>query len=177
MSAAKLGRLFPVWITTYNTSWPELFRKESDRISHHLECMAKRIEHIGSTAVPGLSAKDCIDIILEVDPGFDKRKLLLTFKELGYHYIPRPENPPPHIMLARGYSQQGYAGQAYHIHVRYPDNHPECTFRDKLRADPELAARYAGLKEELAEQYRHDRDGYTEAKTDFITFVLKNKAI
>jgi GrpB-like predicted nucleotidyltransferase (UPF0157 family) len=69
-----------------------------------------RIEHIGSTAVPHLKAKPTIDILLEVPDAFDKDRMVNKLKKLHYHFIPKPENPPPHMMFAKGYTLKGFKG-------------------------------------------------------------------
>jgi GrpB-like predicted nucleotidyltransferase (UPF0157 family) len=85
--------------------------------------------------------------------------------------IPKPENPPPHMMFAKGYSEEGFAGQAFHIHARYKGDWDESRFRDYLISHPETAVEYAGLKLKLAELYPNDREKYTESKTEFIAKI------
>jgi GrpB-like predicted nucleotidyltransferase (UPF0157 family) len=68
----------------------------------------------------------------------------------------------------KGYTPQGFKGQVFHVHVNYSSDWDELYFRDYLLKNPEIAARYGNLKLELQKKYEHDRDGYTNAKTDFI---------
>jgi GrpB-like predicted nucleotidyltransferase (UPF0157 family) len=80
----------------------------------------------------------------------------------------KPENPPPHMMFVKGYTPEGFLGQAFHVHVRYPGDWNEIRFRDYLRIHNTIAKEYEALKIRLAQKYQYDRDGYTEAKSDFI---------
>ena len=84
--------------------------------------------------------------------------------------------PPPHMMFLKGYLSNGFAEKVYHIHVRYPgddDSRDKILFRDYLIAHPESAAEYAVLKQKLFKDYEHNRDGYTEAKGNFIQTIMK----
>ena len=68
----------------------------------------------------------------------------------------------------KGYTPDGYAEKVFHIHLRYSGDNDEIYFRDYLRSHHELAREYETLKQSLLPRYRHDRDGYTEAKTEFV---------
>jgi GrpB-like predicted nucleotidyltransferase (UPF0157 family) len=76
------------------------------------------------------------------------------------------------MMFVRGYTPEGFRGQAYHVHVRYPGEWSEIRFRDCLIRNKEIAKEYEKLKEKLAVKYRNDREGYTEGKTEFVMRVL-----
>lgn len=76
------------------------------------------------------------------------------------------------MMFLKGYTPEGFKGQAYHVHVRYRGDGDELYFRDYLLAHPETAKEYGELKLKLKKQYEHDRDGYTDAKTDFIQRII-----
>jgi GrpB-like predicted nucleotidyltransferase (UPF0157 family) len=169
MTNEALGKLFPVFIAEPDPDWGRLFLEEASRIREILwDQNTVRIGHIGSTAVPGLKAKPTIDILLEVPLTFNKDKLIENLVGLDYHYTPKPENPAPHMMFMKGYTIDGFRGQAYHIHVRYPGDQDEIFFRDYLRTHPETAREYGELKIRLAEQFRNDREGYTDGKTSFV---------
>jgi GrpB-like predicted nucleotidyltransferase (UPF0157 family) len=169
LSREELGRLFPIIILEPNPAWPFLFRSEKMKIE---KCLGLQniisLEHIGSTAVPGLKAKPSIDILLEIPDEADNHILIFKLKELAYEFIPQPENPPPHMMLAKGYTMQGMKGQAFHIHVRYKGDWDEIYFRDYLIKNAEIAKEYAILKENLAILHKNDREAYTDAKTEFV---------
>jgi GrpB-like predicted nucleotidyltransferase (UPF0157 family) len=82
------------------------------------------------------------------------------------------------VSLNRGYTSEGFADRVYHIHLRYSGDNDELYFRDYLIEHPEVARDYEALKFKLWKRYEHDRDAYTEAKTDFIrTWTTKARAI
>ncbi|MDD5695131.1 MAG: GrpB family protein [Bacteroidales bacterium] len=172
MSKEELGKLFPILISEPDTRWSELFGLEEARIRKIFKKQdIIRIEHIGSTAVPGLKAKPTIDILLEVGRCLDNELIINKLKKLEYHCQYKSENPPPHLMFMKGYSEEGFTGQTYHIHVRYAGDWDELYFRDYLRRHHETAYEYGQLKLRLAEKYRNDREEYTEQKTEFIKHI------
>jgi GrpB-like predicted nucleotidyltransferase (UPF0157 family) len=169
LTTDELGQLFPIIIVDYNPDWPIVAANELKNI---IEAVGKefihRIEHIGSTAVPGLCAKPTIDFLLEILEVTNYDHQIKQLQKIGYQYIPKPENPPPHIMLAKGYSEFGITGQTFHIHVRYPGDWDEIVFRDYLMENQSVTADYSNLKRKLANEYKNDREKYTESKTSFI---------
>lgn len=169
MTTDELGKLFPIIITDYNPEWPGLASIESKKI---IETVGKefisRIEHIGSTAVPELCAKPTIDFILEIMEITNCDLLVLQLKKSGYQYIPKPENPAPHMMFVKGYSKSGITGQTFHVHVRYPGDWDEIVFRDYLRNNHKARDDYAKLKRRLAGEFKNDREKYTGSKLKFI---------
>lgn len=169
MTAKELGELFPIIIVEPDPDWIALFEIEKAEITNVLgRKNIVRLEHIGSTAVPNLKAKPTIDILLEVPGSADTKEVVEKLTGLGYHFIPKPENPAPHMMFVKGYTDSGFEGQAYHVHVRYAGDWDELYFRDYLKSHPDIAREYGELKVKLAGEYKNDRDGYTEKKTDFI---------
>jgi GrpB-like predicted nucleotidyltransferase (UPF0157 family) len=171
MSLSELGRLFPVKLEEYDPDWPGLYVREKMRITEALGDTVVRINHIGSTSVPGLLAKPTIDILLEVSEGADAEEIVRAFRKMGYLFDPQPGKPPPHMMFMLGYTRNGFCGQAYHVHVRYPGDWDEPYFRDYLRDHPKMAAEYAALKRELKQKYEYDREAYTNGKTEFVKKV------
>jgi GrpB-like predicted nucleotidyltransferase (UPF0157 family) len=174
LSTEELGKLFPIHIVEYNPKWLEIYQTEKEKI---VDIINKNwilsINHIGSTAIPGIMAKPTIDILIEVTKSFDKEIFLREFENIGYHYIPQPENPAPHIMLAKGYTPEGFKGQSFHVHVRYKGDWNEIYFRDYLIQHPETAKAYEKLKLELANKHKYNREDYKDAKTEFIKEVMK----
>jgi GrpB-like predicted nucleotidyltransferase (UPF0157 family) len=174
LSTDELGRLFPIIISEYNPDWKNMFSAEKQIIERAVGLRnTRRIEHIGSTAVPGLCAKPTIDILVEIKDDTDTDLIINKLKLLDYHYIPKPENPPPHMMFAKGYSDQGFTGQTFHIHVRYKGDWDEPVFRDYLIQNPKAAKEYSELKLELSIDYVNDREKYTDSKTEFIARIIK----
>lgn len=162
-------RAEPVVVVPYDTAWPAAFERLRDRIAPALGELAVGIEHVGSTAVPGLDAKPIIDVDVVIHHAEDFAEVARRLGELGYAHLGdlgivgreafrATAGPPRHhlYVCAAG-------GAALRAHL---------TLRDALRADPRLAASYAALKRELAERFRDDRDSYAEGKTAFITSVL-----
>ena len=169
LTTDELGQLFPIFIVDYNPDWPKLASIESKKI---IESVGKefisRIEHIGSTAVPGLCAKPTIDFLLEILDITNCDLLIKQLEKIDYHFIPKPENPAPHMMFAKGYSESGITGQTFHIHVRYPGDWDEIVFRDYLIKNQSVTADYAKLKRKLADEFKNEREKYTDRKTTFI---------
>lgn len=166
MTPDELGKIFPIKLSEHKAEWSEFFKTERELIYHRIgKHFINKIEHIGSTAVADLISKPTVDILLEIQKSTE---VIEALKSIGYHYIPKPENPPPHMMFVKGYTPEGFKGQAYHIHVRYPGDWDEIYFRDYLRNNAEIRKQYGELKRILAVKYRNDRDGYTDAKTEFV---------
>jgi GrpB-like predicted nucleotidyltransferase (UPF0157 family) len=169
MTNEELWQLFPIILSEYKSEWKEKYLKEKSVLEQSIgKQNIVRINHYGSTAIPGLIAKPTIDILVEIKDDTDTRKLISDMQANGYRYLEQPDNPPPHMMFTKGYTPQGFKGQAFHIHARYSGDWDELYFRDYLLLHPDIAKEYGKLKLGLKEKYEHDRDGYTEAKTDFI---------
>jgi GrpB-like predicted nucleotidyltransferase (UPF0157 family) len=159
-----------VRLTPYDPAWPDAFERERAALEAAIGPWAVGgIHHVGSTAVPGLAAKPIVDILVGVEDLESSRECFEPLARLEYLYAPyrseemhwfckpRPDRRTHHLHLAP------VTGR------RYAD---ELAFRERLRADPETAERYAKLKRELADRFPEDREAYTEAKTDFIRAVL-----
>jgi GrpB-like predicted nucleotidyltransferase (UPF0157 family) len=179
LTGEELGQLFPIQIVEWRAEWLDLFNKESAHLLNILgEERALRIEHIGSTAVPGLAAKPTIDILIEIQPD-EEAQADITALMQDHAYIHMREQQD-HLMFVKGYTPAGYKGQAYHIHMASKEQEEfweRLDFRDYLIAHPEAADAYAALKRKLAEDFHTDREAYTEAKTGFIrqyTDLAKN---
>jgi GrpB-like predicted nucleotidyltransferase (UPF0157 family) len=169
MTHEELWALFPIILAPHDPAWALRYADERVRIERTIGAEnITRISHIGSTAVPGLLAKPTIDILLEITDGCDTARLKANLTADGWLFSVKPENPPPHMMFMKGYTPQGFEGQAYHLHVRYGGDWDELYFRDYLISHPEAARSYGELKERLKAQFEHDRDAYTDAKTEFV---------
>lgn len=168
MSLQELWKLFPIILTEYNPQWPIIYENEKQILYQLYPQLIKRINHFGSTSVVGLVSKPTIDILLEVKQEFDRDKFIKIAKQAGYLVSNQPDNPPPHLMLKRGYTEQGFQGQAFHVHVRYLGDWDELYFRDYLRLHSDAREQYVSLKKELAIKYVNDRDKYTDSKGDLI---------
>lgn len=174
MTTEELGRLFPVVIADYSAAWPLCFIDEKRQILKGLQGLPiHRIEHVGSTAIPGMAAKPVIDIILQLESPCEENSLISAFRMMGYHFIRRNDNPPPHLMFVKGYSQQGYEELCFHVHVRYKGVCREILFKDFLIQHPQYASEYEDLKRQLAHRHKYNRELYTKGKTDFVSSVMK----
>jgi GrpB-like predicted nucleotidyltransferase (UPF0157 family) len=162
-------RAEPVIVVAYDPAWPAAFELLRDRIVPVLGELAVGIEHVGSTAVPGLDAKPILDIDVVIRHADDFAAAAARLATLGYVHLgdlgivgreafrAAPELPRHHLFVCAS----GAAALQAHL-----------TLRDTLRNDAELAAAYGALKRDLAQRFREDRDSYAEGKTAFITSVL-----
>ena len=175
MTEDERAALFPIILSEYNPEWSHWYAEEKERLTL-LIGMEKivRIEHIGSTAIPGLLAKPTVDILLEVAENTDVESLVASMPDNEYICLRQQTIPTNDLVLfIKGYTPSGFAEKVFHIHVRYRGDWDEIHFRDYLLAHPEAADVYSTLKRKLKEQYEHDRDGYTNAKGEFIQAVTR----
>ena len=159
-----------VIVVDYDPRWPRTFEALRDRALGALDGIACRIEHVGSTSVPGLAAKPIVDLDVIVSPSEPLEGVIARLGAIGYVHIgnldvegreafrPPPGDPPHNLYVCPEDSP------ALRNHLR---------FRDHLRAHPEVAKAYGELKKSLAPRFRHDISGYVEAKTDFIVGILQ----
>ncbi len=169
MTNEELWQLFPIILSSHDPLWKNIATNEMETI---LQSLGKenicRINHIGSTAVEGLLAKPTIDILLEITDDCDTKNLIHLFQEAGWLFSPQPKNPAPHMMFMKGYTLDGFRGQAFHLHVRYFGDWGELYFRDYLQSNAEVRREYTELKSRLQKLFEHDRDAYTNAKGPLI---------
>ena len=159
-----------VELMPYDPSWPSLFDQERAVLEPALApWLAGPIEHVGSTAVPGLIAKPVIDIMAAVESLDASRASIFAVAEIGYVYFPyRPD-------VMHWFCKPSPAIRTHHLHLVPIGSRlwtERLAFRDVLRRDSSTAADYATLKQRLAKQYKFDREGYTDAKAPFIRRVV-----
>jgi len=162
----------PVAIVPYDPVWPSQYTEEKERILTVIGLYVVSVEHMGSTAVPGLAAKPVIDILIGVRSLADASRFIPPLLPLGYEYVNRYENEMP---FRRYLHRKIHGEHTHHLHMVEPDTEfykVQLAFRDYLRSHPDARDRYAALKYKLAEQYRNDRMAYTDAKTEFIKGIL-----
>ena len=150
-----------------------MFDREKALILNALGNKAIGIEHIGSTAVSGLGAKPIIDIMVGVHCLSDARRCIRPLERIDYEYVPEYEDSMPE----RRYFRKGpnEPNKHYHLHMVEYDGEfwkRYLLFRDYLRKHPKTASEYFRLKKQLAVKYRLNREGYTEAKTSFVTSIV-----
>jgi GrpB-like predicted nucleotidyltransferase (UPF0157 family) len=169
MTLEELWRLFPIILREHNPNYKEWYLKEKEEIENILGLnQIMRINHIGSSAVEGLISKPTVDILLEIDSNTHLDKLTLKLENAGWTLMSLEKEPDLKISFNKGYTPDGFAEKVFHLHVRFLGDWDELYFRDYLLAHKEVAREYGELKQKLKEQYEYDRDGYTEAKTEFI---------
>ncbi len=156
-------------VVDYDAAWPDLFEALRRPIADALGEIALAIEHVGSTAVPGLAAKPIVDIAVVVRPP-DVPAAIGRLAPLGYVHkgdlgvpgreaMAHPPGTPRHHLYV---CPEGNLALANQLAVR-----------DHLRADPAAAGAYGELKKRLAVEFADDVDGYVEAKTPLILDMLR----
>ncbi|GAF40641.1 hypothetical protein FC83_GL000237 [Agrilactobacillus composti DSM 18527 = JCM 14202] len=176
MTLEELWQLFPISLTAPQKQWATEYRQEANRVRKTLQDFAVvRISHIGSTAIKDIWAKTIVDILVEVAPETKLADVAKQLTQNGYMIMSEEET---RISLNKGYTVQGFADEVYHLHLRFARDNEELYFRDYLNEHPVIAKKYEDLKIKLWHQFEHSRDGYTNAKGDFIqkyTYLAKVK--
>lgn len=161
-------------IVEYDPDWKILFQKEAKCVKETLDSnLITRIEHFGSTAVPNLAAKPVIDILIGVTSLEKAKKIgILPLKSLGYAYW-KDNSDPQRMFFVKGLPPN--SPRTHHIHMVEPDSvlWERLLFRDYLRQRPNEAAKYSQLKHQLAQNFRTEREAYTQGKTKYIQSVMK----
>lgn len=162
-------------IVSPNTSWPQLAQEEIEKIRSLLPVdLIIDIQHVGSTAIPHLSAKPIIDIQIAV-PSLEIAKIVTVplLQKIGYEYW--SGNPDPErLFFAKGMPPYGNQ-RTHHIHIFKPSSEHwknKIAFRDFLWAHPDAVYEYESIKKRLASQHQYDREKYTDAKGDFVRKIL-----
>jgi len=172
-----------VEIVPYDLSWPACFHEERDRLLAFFPGLILRIEHVGSTSVPGLAAKPVIDLLIEVS-SLDRAReeMPRILEDLGYDYFWRPshgdDGPPFYAWFIR---RDALGRRTHHLHCIEGDfsQWDWVCFRDYLIRHSEIAEEYSSLKQALAAEQSADRIAYTQAKGDFLrqhTLLAKAEA-
>lgn len=155
-------------IVDYDPDWPEKFQSQAGMIASALGGSALRIEHIGSTSVPGLAAKPIVDILVVVADSTDESAYLPQLEAAGYVLRVREPDWHEHRMFRT-------PDKDVHIHI-YSTGCPEIrrnlSFRDRLRRNIDDRRRYEQTKRDLAKQQWSDMDGYANAKSDVIESII-----
>lgn len=162
----------PIVVDDYDPAWPERFRREAAKIRAALGEVARAVEHIGSTSMPGLAAKPIIDILLVVEDSSDELSYVPALEEAGYTLRVRERDFHEHRMLRT-------AAKDVHVHVYSPDS-PEIEryllLRDRLRNYDEERELYDRTKRELANESWPTMQHYSEAKTEVVEGIIARAA-
>ena len=171
-----------VAVVPYDASWPQRFREEEAHLRTVLPPeLVGRIEHFGSTAVPGLAAKPIVDMLIEVrDLEAARARIAPILEGEGYDYFWRPtfgDDVPPFYAWFIKRNRPGGV-RTHHLHMittapEFREHWERLRFRDYLRAHPDVARDYGELKFRLASKHGHDRVAYTRGKSEFIKDVME----
>ena len=164
MTLEELWELFPIILAVHNPCWADWYSKEVELLKSVLP-NGTEYHHVGSTAINGIMAKPIVDILIVVDSTAQMRQAADILQEHSYIVMSAGES---RISLNKGYTESGFAERVFHLHIRLKGDTNEIYFRDYLNAHPDVAKGYEELKLGLWKKYEHNRDAYTEAKTDFV---------
>ena len=158
----------PITLAAYDADWPRLFDREADRLRSALGTVALRIEHVGSTSVPGLMAKPVVDVLLVVADSADEPRYAPQLEAAGYVLRIRE----PDWFEHRLFSGPDTSVNLHVFSTAAAEVERMLRFRDRLRDDDAARDRYQRTKRELAQlTWRHVQD-YADAKTAVINEIL-----
>ncbi len=167
----------PIVISPYDPRWPSSFGAEREKLESVLgPLLVRGLEHIGSTAIPGMPAKGIIDMLAVVRDVDDVERVIGSLVAVGWVHAPEPGDE---ASRSRSFCTPSIATRTHHLHVveEASESWQACLgFRDYLRTHPGLAAGYAALKQQLAAQHGADpneRDAYRRGKAGFIGEVTE----
>ena len=166
MTLEELWQLFPIFLREHQVEWKDWYEEERFRLLSFLpEHQIVRLSHIGSTSVETIWAKPIVDIMLEIPIETDMAIIRDLLLQNGYLLMSESQG---RMSFNKGYTPIGFAERVFHLHLRYEGDHDELYFRDYLQEHSAVAKDYEKLKLSLWKQYEHNRDAYTDSKTDFI---------
>lgn len=155
-----------VRLEPYNSVWPAVFAREQTALEMIFGGAALAIEHVGSTAVPGLSAKPIVDIEVGLRRFDEWQKIVPQLERAGYTFMPERVTPDE-IFMPKGPDEN----RTHYLHVTGYDSaewRKVLAFRDTLRANEATRQAYENLKQKLALDFADDRAAYSRAKAEFI---------
>jgi len=171
MSLEELWQLFPIFLREHQDEWKDWYAEERLRLLSFLpEHQIVRLSHIGSTSIETIWAKPIVDILLEIPKEADMAVMRDLLLQNGFLLMSESQG---RMSFNKGYTPSGFAERVFHLHLRYEDDNDELYFRDYLQEHPAVAKDYEKLKLSLWKQYEHNRDAYTDSKTDFIKKYTK----
>jgi GrpB-like predicted nucleotidyltransferase (UPF0157 family) len=161
-------------VVEYDPAWPALAAAETRRIEAAVGEAVVRVDHVGSTAVPGLAAKPIVDLQLAVDALEPPARYVEALERLGYLFAPDPESPDFHF-----FGLPAERPRTHHLHVCAAGSQHELrhrALRDYLRAHPDEVAEYAALKRDLVARHPGDRLAYIDGKDRYVA-ALERRAL
>jgi GrpB-like predicted nucleotidyltransferase (UPF0157 family) len=154
-------------IVDHRPEWRKQAADELARVAAALGAQAIRLEHVGSTAVPGLAAKPIVDLLVAVQDIRASDHYATPLQQLGYLFVPDPDSPDFHF-----FAKPPERPRSFHLHVCQAGSHDErrhLAVRDFLRADPQEAERYERVKRALAARHPGDRLAYIAGKESYVS--------
>ena len=179
LTPEEFQKVFPITFKDYNPQYQKMYQQEVQMIRNIIDNQwITRINHIGSSAIPGLISKPVVDILMEVDGTCRISELLEKLKTIDYgtEICNRSENPF-RILLSKGMTCEGFAEEVFLLHVRYAGDWDELYFRDFLLEHPDAAKEYGELKESILKEINEGKiermpngrpNGYSNAKLAFV---------
>ncbi|MDE7153372.1 MAG: GrpB family protein [Muribaculaceae bacterium] len=169
LTLKELWELFPIHLEPHNPVWRDWACEEIKLVGALLAEYHPTIRHIGSTAIPDIYAKPIIDILVVTDSELSWKEIRKQMESAGYICMSEGAG---RMSFNKGYTSAGYAERVYHLHFHLSGDEDEVIFRDYLLMHADVAKEYEALKLSLLPQFINDRDGYTEAKTEFIKTIM-----
>jgi GrpB-like predicted nucleotidyltransferase (UPF0157 family) len=158
---------------SYDSSWAQMFEAERDRLICLFPGIFIDIQHIGSTAIPGLIAKPIIDILAGLESITIAEQLALSLCQSGYNTSAEFNAS---LSDRKWFMRWANGHRTHHLHLVVHGStiwHERLKFRNALRSNPEYAAKYAVLKTKLATTHSKDREAYTNAKAEFVSTIVR----
>lgn len=166
LALEELWELFPIELTPHKINWEKWFNEERDFLINSLDRdSCKYISHIGSTAISAIWAKPIVDILIEISDDTSIKDIAKKLESIGYLCMSESMSQ---ISLNKGYTINGFSEKVFHVHLRHMGDNDELYFRDYLNEHLDIAKDYQELKLKLWKKYEHNRDTYTDQKSDFI---------
>lgn len=160
-----------VKLVEYNSNWSKLYELEAQNLRETLDIAAERIQHVGSTSIPGLPSKPILDIAILVDSLDTAEEWKDALAKLGYWYKGIEPDLPDRRFFAKGPREK----RTVYLHiVNKREFESLLKFRDRLRDNTSLVKEYTTLKRKLAAEHKDNRDIYTRSKNDFIKSVIED---
>ncbi len=160
-------------IVHYNSEWSVMYEEIKKLFFNSFGEKIAKIEHIGSTSVPGLGAKPIIDVLLGVNKLSDAEKIIPNMEQLGYEYVFKFEDIMPERRYFVKYQNEKSIHHIHTVEITSEFWKRHLLFRDFLRLHDNVRDKYYKLKKKLAGIDWEDTMGYTDSKTDFIRKIEK----
>jgi GrpB-like predicted nucleotidyltransferase (UPF0157 family) len=158
----------PAWATAYG--------RLAGQLRPALAGLVTAIEHVGSTAVPGLPAKPILDVAIGLEPGTDPAPVTAALESLGFLYRGSGSDGETDLMFGFEDEPRRRVVNAHVVTHGGALWRDYVDLRDRLRSDPDARSAYARLKQDLAERYPGDRHSYVDGKSDFVARLLASRS-